>query len=69
MSAISTAPDSITLSWQAVDKATEYQLFEYFEQTGLVKMLGITKDTSAEFDGLESGSTHRYIVQLQSYLL
>lgn len=68
VSAISTAPDSITLSWQVVDKAIEYQLFEYFEETGLVKMLGITKDTSAEFDGLESGSTHRYIVQPISYI-
>ena len=68
VSAISTAPDSITLSWQVVDKATEYQLFEYFEETGLVKMLGITRDTSAEFDGLESGSTHRYIVQPISYI-
>lgn len=68
VSAISTAPDSITLSWQEVDKATEYQLFEYFEQTDLVKMLGITKDTSAEFDGLESDSTHRYIVQPISYI-
>ena len=68
VSAISTAPDSITLSWQVVDKAIEYQLFEYFEETGLVKMLGITKDTSAEFDGLESGSTHRYIVQPISYV-
>ena len=68
VSAISTAPDSITLSWQEVDEATEYQLFEYFEQTDLVKMLGITRDTSAEFDGLESGSTHRYIVQPISYI-
>ena len=31
-------------------------------------MLGITKDTSAEFDGLETGSTHRYIVQPISYV-
>lgn len=68
VSATSTAPDSITLSWQAVDKATEYQLFEYFEETGLVKMLDTTKETSVVFDGLETGSTHRYIVQPISYV-
>lgn len=67
-SAVSTTPDSITLTWQAVEGATEYQLFEYFEATGLVKMLGTTRDTSVVMEGLEPGSTHRYIVQPISYV-
>ena len=38
--------DTITLSWEPVAKAVEYQIFEYYEETGLLYMLDITKDTS-----------------------
>lgn len=41
LAAASATHDSITLSWQPVDKAVEYQLFEYFENTGLLQMLHI----------------------------
>ena len=68
VSAVSTTPTSITLSWQAVDGATAYQLFEYFEDTGLVKMLGTTQNTSVAMENLEQGSTHYYIVQPISYV-
>lgn len=68
VSVTSTASDSITLSWQPVDKAVEYQIFEYFEETGLVQMLQTTKDTTVTIDGLNEGSTHRYIVQPISYV-
>lgn len=68
VSAISKTPDSITLSWNTVDGATEYQLFEYFQETGLVKMLETTKETSVTMSGLETGSTHYYIVQPISYI-
>ena len=59
---------SITLSWEPVKGATEYQLFEYFEDTGLIDMLGTTTDTSATMDNLETNSTHSYIVQPISYV-
>ena len=62
------APDAIELSWQPVDGATEYQLFEYFEDTGFVQMMGTSQDTSVVVDGLEPGSTHSYIVQPISYV-
>ena len=65
--AISASPDSITLSWQPVDGAIEYQLFEYFEKTGLVQMLETVKETSVTMRDLEPGSVHRYIVQPISY--
>lgn len=68
VSAISKTPDSITLSWNTVDGATEYQLFEYFQETGLVKMLETTKGTSVTMSELETGSTHYYIVQPISYI-
>lgn len=68
VSASSTSPDSITLSWQSVDGAVEYQIFEYFEETGLVQMLKTVKETSVTLSGLEAGSTHSYIVQPISYV-
>lgn len=68
VSAISISPDSITLSWQSMDGAVEYQLFEYFESTGLIQMLDTTAETSFTMQDLESGSTHRYIVQPISYV-
>ena len=68
VSATSVSSDSITLSWQPVDGAVEYQLFEYFEETGLVQMLETTKETSITMNELETGSTHRYIVQPISYI-
>ncbi len=60
--------DSITLSWTAVDGANEYQIFEYFDKSGLVKMLNTTKDTTITIGSLEIGSTHSYIVQPISYI-
>lgn len=68
VSATSESPDSITLSWQPVVGAKEYQLFEYFEKTGLVKMLETTRATSFTISGLEPNSTHRYIVQPIAYI-
>ena len=66
--AASSSNDSINLSWTAVDGANEYQIFEYFKDTGLVKMLDRTKDTGITISGLENGSTHSYIVQPISYV-
>ena len=59
---------SITLSWEPVDGANQYQLFEYFADTGLIEMKSTTNATSATFDGLEPGSTHSYIVQPISHV-
>lgn len=66
--ATSSSDNSITLSWQAVDGANEYQIFEYFQDTDLVKMLNTTKETTVTINGLETNSTHRYIVQPISYV-
>ena len=68
VSAKSTTPGSITVSWQSVPKAVEYQLFEYDTDTGLVKMLDTVKGTSTTIENLEQGSTHTYIVQPISYV-
>ena len=67
---VSATPDSnsIALSWQPVEGANSYQLFEYFPDTGLIQMMGTTDGTSTTFDGLEEGSTHSYIVQPISYV-
>lgn len=67
VTAKSTTPNSITLSWNPVEDAVEYQLFEYSKETNLVKMLGRVTNTYAVMDGLEPGSTHAYIVQPISY--
>lgn len=68
VTAASNAEDSITLSWEPVSGATEYQLFEYFEETGLLTMLDRTTDTTVTMEDLEPGSTHSYIVQPISYV-
>lgn len=68
VSATSASPDSITLSWQSVDGAIEYQLYEYFDRTGLVQMLETVKGTSVTMNHLRPGSTHSYIVQPISYV-
>ena len=68
VSANSNTPDSITLSWEPVDGAVEYQIFEYFEETGLIQMLETVKGTSVTMDNLVVGSTHSYIVQPISYV-
>lgn len=67
VSAEATSSSTIELSWNPVDEAVEYQLFEYFKETGLVKMLGRVTETSTVIDNLEPGSTHGYIVQPISY--
>ena len=64
----SATSSEITLSWDKVEKAVEYQLFEYSDETRLFKMLGRTANTSFTFVGLEAGSTHKYIVQPISYV-
>lgn len=67
VAAISTEPGSITLSWQAVEGATAYQLFSYDADANHIEMLGTTEETSAVMDGLAPG-TYRYIVQPISYV-
>ena len=67
VTAESNSEDSITLSWEPVSGATEYQIFEYFEETGLLTMLNRTADTTITLENLEPGSTHSYIVQPISY--
>lgn len=68
VTATSNSKDSITLSWEPVSGATEYQIFEYFEETGLLTMLNRTVDTAITMESLEPGSTHSYIVQPISYV-
>ena len=68
VSAISTTPGSITISWQSVPEAVEYQLFEYYADNGLVEMLDTVAGNSITMENLELGSTHSYIVQPISYV-
>lgn len=63
-----TSPSTIKLTWEPVDDAVEYQIFEYFKDTGLVKMLDCVSGTEAVMSQLQPGSTHAYIVQPISYV-
>lgn len=67
-SATSNSDDSITLSWNSVDGANEYQIFEYYPDTDLVKMLDTTKETSFTVNDLQKGITYSYIIQPISYV-
>ena len=68
VTAASLSDDSITISWQPVNGANEYQIFEYFPDTDLVKMLNKTADTTITINGLKYNSEHSYIVQPISYI-
>ena len=61
------AKDGITISWDAIDSAVEYQIFEYFKDTGFVQMLDRTSETFYNISDIEPDSVHRYIVQPISY--
>lgn len=67
VSAVS-AGDTVTLSWEPVEKAIEYQIFEYYEETGLLYMLDRTSETSVTISNLKEGAACRYIVQPISYI-
>ena len=67
VTAISNQKGTITLSWNPVEGATEYQLFSCDEK-GLVTMLNRVNGTTATLSGLTSGKTYRYIVQPISYV-
>ena len=56
--------DSVLLEWNEIEGAVEYQIFGYSEESGLVEMLGRTKDTSYV---AEEGNDMSYIVQPVSY--
>ncbi|MGN1093662.1 MAG: SUMF1/EgtB/PvdO family nonheme iron enzyme, partial [Candidatus Neoclostridium sp.] len=68
VTAVSSSANTVELSWNAVDGANAYQLFSYSKETGLVKMLFVTKDLSVRFEGLESGVSYCYIVQPIGYI-
>lgn len=55
---------SVLLEWNEIKGAVEYQIFGYSEESGLVEMLGRTKDTSYV---AEEGNDMSYIVQPVSY--
>ena len=67
VSATVLASGGVRLTWQAVDGAVEYQIFEYSEQTGLLTMLERTKETSFTVKAAKSSGQIGYIVQALSY--
>ena len=66
VSAVLLADNTVQLSWQPVADAVEYQIFDYCEETGLVRMLSRTAHTSFTLTSPAAGS-YRYIVQPISY--
>ena len=66
VSAVRLADNIVQLSWQPVANAVEYQLFDYSEETGLVRMVGKTAHTSFALSSPADDSC-RYIVQPVSY--
>ena len=63
-----TSKDCITLTWNKIEGASEYQLFEYHDDTKLFSMLNRTSETTFTIPNLELGSTHKYLVQPISYV-
>ena len=56
---------NLLLSWNKVDNAVEYQIFEYNEETKLFKMLDRITETSYKIDNVTTNT--QYIVQALSY--
>ena len=59
--------NSITLIWDTVDRAINYQIFEYHSDTQLFEMIGLTDSTTFTIDNLVTGQTYGYIIQPVSY--
>ncbi len=57
--------DSVLLSWDKIDGAIEYQIFEYDEDKALFTMLDRVSDTSYVVN--EAKKNRQYIVQALSY--
>lgn len=62
-----TASDEVLLSWDAVESAVEYQIFEYSEETGLLRMLNRTSETTAIIKNEKQDNKCKYIIQALSY--
>lgn len=61
-------PDgSVVISWTPVENALEYQIFEYSENTSLVRMLDTTSDITFTVAASDEDVSYRYIVQPISY--
>lgn len=66
VSAVRLSDNIVQLSWQPVTDAVEYQIFDYSEETGLVRMLDRTAHTSFTLTS-PADTSYRYIVQPISY--
>lgn len=60
-------PDSAELSWEQINGAVEYQVFEYSKTTGLLRMLERTKETTFTVPKTSGSENIGYIVQALSY--
>lgn len=67
VTANSVSENTVLLSWQPVKDAVEYQIFEYCENTKLVRMLDRTAETSFTVEAADNSNAYRYIVQPISY--
>lgn len=65
--AYSPTKDSIMLSWEKVDNAVNYQIFEYHSETQLFEMIGLTEETQFTISNLITGNKYYYVVQPISY--
>ncbi|MGN0680045.1 MAG: SUMF1/EgtB/PvdO family nonheme iron enzyme [Oscillospiraceae bacterium] len=61
------ATGKIELSWGKVDEVVEYQIFEYCENTELIRMSARTSDTSFTVEARNDDNSYKYIVQPISY--
>lgn len=67
LKATSSTDDSISLFWDPVDNAVNYQIFEYHGDTGLFEMIGLTENTTFTIENLIKNKNYGYIVQPISY--
>ena len=58
---------SILLSWEPVNGAVEYQIFEYSKDTKLFSMINTTKENIYVINYSEENKNCGYIVQALSY--
>ena len=59
--------DFITLSWEAVTNAVEYQIFGYNSETNLFNMVNSTDKTTYQIEYSENNKNLKYVVQAISY--
>ena len=62
-----TGTNNVKLKWSQIDKAIDYQIFEYDKKNNIFKMLQLTNETEIEILNVDDIDNKKYVIQAISY--